>query len=94
MAYLLVRHQVKNFTAWKDAFIEHRLTRKKSGSLGGFVFRNTDNPDEVFVLLEWEDHEGSRKFVQSDDLKEELERCGVCDEPDFFFLEERGRPSM
>jgi hypothetical protein len=52
MAYLLVRHQVENFSEWKDAFIEHRLTRQKSGSRGGFVFRNADKLDEVFVLLE------------------------------------------
>jgi hypothetical protein len=57
-------------------------------------FRNADKPDEVFVLLEWEDHEGSREFVQSSDLKEELERSGVCDEPDFYFLEEVARPAI
>ena len=94
MAYLLVRHQVKNFSSWKDSFIEHRLIRQKSGSSGGFVFRNADKPDEVIILLEWDDHEGSREFVQSNDLKEEMERSGVCDEPDFCFLEEVARPAM
>ncbi len=94
MAYLLVRHQVKNFSSWKDSFIEHRLTRHKSGSRGGFVFRNADKPDEVFMLLEWDDHEGSREFVQSSNLKEEMERSGVCDEPDFYFLEDVAQPTM
>ena len=94
MAYLLIRHQVKNYSAWKDSFIEDRLTRRKSGSRGGFVFRNADKPDEVFILLEWDNHESSRDFVQSGDWKEEMERSGVCDEPDFYFLEDVAQPTM
>jgi heme-degrading monooxygenase HmoA len=94
MAYLLVRHQVKNYSSWKDSFIEHRLNRQKSGSRGGFVFRNADKPDEVLILLEWDDQEGSREFAQSSDLKEAMERAGVCDEPDVYFLEEVARPAM
>ncbi len=31
MAYLLIPHQVKNYSAWKDSFIEDRLTRRKTG---------------------------------------------------------------
>ena len=69
MAYLLIRHQVKNYSAWKDSFIEDRLTRRKSGSRGGFVFRNADKPEEVFILLEWDNHESSRDCGQSGDWK-------------------------
>ena len=94
MANLLIRHQVKNYSAWKDAFFEDRLTRRKSGSRDGFVFRISDKPDEVLILLEWDNHESSREFVQSGDWKKEMERSGVCDEPDFYFLEDVAQPTM
>ncbi len=57
-------------------------------------FRNSDKPDEVFILLEWDNHESSREFVQSGDWKKEMERSGVCDEPDFYFLEDAAQPTM
>ncbi len=45
MAYLPVRHKVKDYSMWKTVFDEHAATRKASGSNGGR--RNTDNPNEA-----------------------------------------------
>jgi len=49
MAYLLVRHKVKDYSKWKTVFDEHAATRKASGSKGGRPFRNADNPDVYFL---------------------------------------------
>ena len=68
MAYVLVRHKVRDYDGWKPGFDDHATTRQASGSKGGFVFRNTDSPNEVLVLLEWDDLEKARGFVQSDEL--------------------------
>jgi hypothetical protein len=40
------------------------------------------------VLLEWDDLERARLFVDSDDLKEGLIRSGVAGAPDIWFLED------
>lgn len=64
------------------------------GSRGGFVAHNAGKPDEVFNLLEWNDHDGSRDCVQSSDWKEERERAGVGADPDFYCLEELAPPAM
>jgi heme-degrading monooxygenase HmoA len=67
---------------------EHGATRKAGGSAGGRVFRSADNPNEVVILLEWDDLEKARQFAQSEDLRQTMQRAGVVDQPDVYFLNE------
>ncbi|MCZ7356453.1 MAG: antibiotic biosynthesis monooxygenase [Candidatus Methanoperedens sp.] len=94
MAYLLVRHKVKDFSRWKPVFDEHAATRKAGGSTGGRLFRSADNPDEVIIIFEWESIEKAKKFAQSEDLRKTMQRAGVNDKPDVYFLEEVERVSV
>ena len=88
MAYLLVRHKVKDFSKWKSGFDAHGATRKKSGSKGGHLFRNAEDPNEVIILFRWDNLENARKFTGSEDLKQVMEKVGVIDKPDIYFLDE------
>lgn len=88
MPYILVRHKVEDYARWKSAFDQHGATRKDSGSKGGRLFRNAQNPNEMVILFEWDDLEKAQKFAQSADLRETMQRAGVVDQPDVYFLEE------
>lgn len=88
MPYMLVRHNVVDYENWKPIFEEHGSTRRESGSKGGLLFRNADDPNEVVILLEWDDLENARQFAQSEDLREIMQRYGVIGQPDIYFLEE------
>jgi heme-degrading monooxygenase HmoA len=88
MPYMLVRHNVVDYENWKPVFEEHASTRRESGSKGVRLFRNADAPNETVILIEWEDLEHARQFAQSEDLQETMERAGVADQPDIYFLEE------
>ena len=68
-------------------FDDHQATRRESGGKGGFLFRNADDPNETVILLEWPDLEDARRFAQSEDLRETMQRAGVAEQPDIFFLE-------
>ena len=94
MAYLLVRHKVKDFSEWKSGFDAHASFRKKGGSKGGYLFRNEDDPNEVIVVLKWDDLEKARTFANSEELKKTMEKVGVIDKPDIYFLDEVERPSV
>jgi heme-degrading monooxygenase HmoA len=93
MAFVLVRHKVEDYEKWKPVFDDHGIVRKTSGCKGGYVFRSADNPNEVMVLLEWEDHDRARQFTESENLKKTMEQAGVTDHPDIYFLDEAARPS-
>lgn len=88
MAYILVRHKVADFATWKPVFDGHAATREAQGSKGGRLLRNADDPNELVILFEWDDLEQARQFAQSDDLRQTMQRAGVADRPDVYFLEE------
>jgi heme-degrading monooxygenase HmoA len=88
MPYLLIRHKVEDYAKWKPAYDQHGTTRKASGGQGAQLFRNANDPNELVILFEWDDLEKAGRFVQSEDLRRAMQRAGVADQPDIYFLEE------
>jgi heme-degrading monooxygenase HmoA len=88
MAFMLVRHKVKDFGKFKPAFDEHGAWRKKAGSKGARLFRNAHDPNEVVALIEWDDLKQAQAFAEAPDLREKMAAAGVADKPDMYFLEE------
>ena len=93
MPYVLIRHKVQDYAAWKAVFDEHGSARQGAGSKGGWLFRSADDPNELVVILEWDDLNNARQFVGSDDLRQAMERAGVADQPNIYFLDQVDTPS-
>lgn len=49
MAYLLQVVKAEDFDKWKRVFDERATIRKASGSRGGRLLRNADNPNEIVI---------------------------------------------
>jgi heme-degrading monooxygenase HmoA len=90
MPSVLIRHKVQDYATWRPLFDEHGTTRQASGSQGGRLFRNASDPNELVILFEWDDLDNARRFASSDDVRETMQRGGVADQPDVYFLEEVG----
>lgn len=88
MAYILVHHKVEDYNKWKPVFDNNAGDREEHGSTGGKIFRNADDPNDIFVLLEIRSIENAKKFAQSDSLKEAMKNAGVVSVPEVHFLEE------
>jgi len=93
MAHLLVKHKVEDYNKWKAAFDDHASYRSENGSKGGKVFRNANDPNELFVLLEWDSIQNAQKFAQSDQTKEAMMNAGVVGMPAIYFVEEAANTS-
>ncbi len=91
MAHLLVHHKVEDYKKWKPVFDEHSNFRSRNGSKGGRVFRDSKNPNEIFILFEWDSLDNAQKFSQSDDLKAVMMKAGVQGMPEIHFLEEASK---
>lgn len=94
MAHVLVRCNVGNYASWKPVFDGHVAEREEAGSRGGFIFRNAEDSNEIFVLLEWESLELARKFMQSERQAQVMKEAGVTGAPDIWYLDSSGRPSV
>jgi heme-degrading monooxygenase HmoA len=91
MPYLLVRHKVKDYTLWKKFYDEHGAARKAAGCRGTTVFRSTDDPHQAVILSEWDTLEKAQQFTSSAELREMMQKAGVIDIPDLYFLDEDDR---
>ncbi len=88
MPTMLVHHQVRDFAKWKPFFDRDETRRKSSGSKGSRVFQNPENPNDVFILFEWDTLENAKKFSTSEDLKKIMEQAGVTGQPHIHFIQE------
>lgn len=88
MSYILIRHKVKDYDKWKSVFDENSDFRKAGGEKGGRLFHNIDDPSETIIIFKWDTIENARKFIASDDLKKAMQKAGVAEKPDIYFLEE------
>lgn len=88
MPTLLIRQKVTDFDRWQTAFQQAVQTLRANGAQQERSFRNAHDPDEVLILLEWDDLFRARLFVMSDELVDLLTIAGVTDRPDYWFLEE------
>jgi len=83
----MIRHKVKDFSEWKPVYDGHITARQGAGLKKVFVLQNADDPDEVVILFEAEDHTRARELATSEDLQQAMERAGVIDRPDIYFLD-------
>lgn len=93
MAHLLIRHNVQEFTKWRAGYDAHRPVRQQYGCLGERLFRTSDSPENVIVLLEFDTYQNARRFVASDNLREAMQNAGVIGTPHFHFIEEVELPA-
>ncbi len=93
MAHLLVHHHVDDYGKWKPFFDEHASERQRAGSKGERLFRSSKDPNEIFVIMEWDSMENAQKFTQSDSLKGAMKKGGVQGIPEAHFLEEISKSS-
>lgn len=86
MLYMLMRHKVRDFSAWKPVYDAHAGNREKAGLTEKFVLRSEDDPNEVIILLEARDIAKAKAFSESKDLHDKMKEAGVVDKPDVYFL--------
>ena len=87
MPHLMIRHRVDDYDAWKPRFDAQVWARRSFGASGCRIFINADDPQEVLILFDWDDHTRARLFVQADDLREALVRETHLDPADVWFLD-------
>jgi len=85
---MLVRLIVQDYEQWKPVFDELADLRLKQGSLGGQIFRKTDNPKELLVLFQWDNPDQARGYLQLPEVQQAMQRAGVTAPPEVTFLQE------
>jgi hypothetical protein len=86
MNYILIRHKVADFGKWKPAYDAHASARESAGLKEEHLWRNSDNPNEIVMLFSVQDVTRAKQFATSDDLRQRMQKAGVSDTPDIYYL--------
>jgi hypothetical protein len=87
MMHMLIRHKVADFAKWKPVYDAHASARQSAGLKEEHLLRNADDPNEVILLFSAQDLNKAKAFAASDDLRQAMQKAGVSDKPDVYFLE-------
>jgi hypothetical protein len=79
MAHTISKATVKDFAAWKAEWDKHAEERRQVGQRHYHVYQVEGDPNQMFLLLEWESMEKVREFVASGKLAEVMEKSGVTE---------------
>lgn len=93
MAWMVVRQKVEDFQKWKQIFDSAAILRKASGERSCQIFRNTEDLNEIILLLEWNDIRNAVKYSQNKLFKEAEKKAGVVTEPILYLPDEGGESS-
>jgi hypothetical protein len=85
MVKMYVRHKVADFAKWKTVYDGHDATRKKFGVKKEEVFANLKNSKDILGVMEWENKEQAKNFIENSDIKEAMKEAGVIGAPEINF---------
>jgi len=88
MVHVLVHHKVADYNRWKEAFDGHLTARKSGGETGFRILQSIEDPRDVTLLLDWDSIEHARRFMNSGELRDAMQKGGVQGTPDVRFVED------
>ena len=86
MVKLMAHLKVKEYNTWKNVFDSMRSVWANFGSKEEKVFKAEGTTNEVVVMLGWDTLDRAKKFRDSQEIKDAMQRSGV-EKAEFFFGE-------
>jgi len=85
-SFMLIRHKVRDFPEWKRGYDAHLPKRVEAGLTEKHLLRSAHDENEVVLLFEAKDLTRAKAFAESADLRQTMQKVGVLDKPDVYFL--------
>ena len=86
MVTIILSHEVKDFSKWKEAFDADESRRTAQGVKLSGLFTAVDNQNRPTIIFEFPSLEAFRGFMQDPSLKEKMDMAGVISEPEVKIL--------
>ena len=86
MAFVLVRHKVRDYAKWKRAYDAHAPMRRKAALRQKALLRSVRNPKDVMILFQAGSLAKAKKFTSSANLRKVMKEAGVVGKPEITYL--------
>ena len=73
---IIVKRNLKDFDSWKKMVSDMDNVRKEYGSQGGTVYRNAADPNEVYLVFDWDDNKPYTSYFNRPDVQKALADSG------------------
>jgi quinol monooxygenase YgiN len=90
MTRIMVRHRVKDYSHWREVFDGFINTRKANGEKSYQIFQDSKNENNLYLMFEWDNENNARRFFDSTELKNAMQKGGVAETPEIHYLKEAG----
>ena len=82
MVYINLRVNVADYDKWRLGFDANESNRRSAGSTGvNQFYRDVENPNNVTLVLEWDEAEKAHAFLNDPRTKESMDEAGVTGRP-------------
>ncbi|MCC6614072.1 MAG: antibiotic biosynthesis monooxygenase [Anaerolineae bacterium] len=76
---IIVKRELNNYDSWKALVDDNEGVRKGKGSRGAVVYRSLHNPNEVYLIFEWDDQKSYLDYFDMPDVQQALARTGTTE---------------
>ena len=76
---IIVRRKLRDYDAWKKLVSETDGVRREHGSRGGIAYRNGKDPNEVYLVFEWDDRKPYMSYFGRPDVQRALAETGTTE---------------
>jgi len=88
MNHVMMRCKVIDFGRWMAEFNADESWRRSVGEQDYHVYRDTDDPSMVTVIMGWDHMDNGQNFINSPTLRRKNQDGGVVGEPTYFLLKD------
>ncbi|MCH8902935.1 MAG: cyclase [Bacteroidetes bacterium] len=86
MAHILIRHAVESYDTFKPVYDDAQTMAEGMGQIKSDLYQDSDNPNMITAVVEFDTDENAKRFTESDELKEAMGKAGVVGAPEITFL--------
>lgn len=76
---IIVKRNLKDYDAWKTLVSTGNEKRKEMGSKGATVYRSSKDPNEVYLVFEWDDQQSFRDYFDLPEVHKALAESGTTE---------------
>lgn len=87
MQYVLIIHEVEDYSVWKIIFDNAAQIRKEAGEISYQLLKFENNANNIVHFSRWDSLQNARNFFESEPLVEIRKQAGVK-APRFVYLNE------
>ena len=87
MPYVLIIHEVADYSAWKSVFDAAAGIRREAGEIAYQVLKYDTDPNRIVHFSQWRSLRAARDFFESEKLIEIRAKAGVK-APEFIYLDQ------